>query len=241
MGKTPVDLPASIAVGRTIPLRPTTVSSPRGRRWPTTARLLPRRRRCRSSTWCRLRRSRSRECLRVLITGSTGSTGCVQAWRVSGRFLARPFRPRRMANDLGLLAPHAAARCVGGAHCDLDLPESTTTVATATNRQLERSAAVRVTPVGIAAGSPDRQHRRDRRLPVHRHHPARNRAAAIRPNPRLGRRPQAKVHARGSSAARSDDLHSPGQLSVAPLTWGSVHGAPSLVTKPMTTAVHQND
>ena len=60
-----------------------------------------------------------------------------------------------MANDLGLLAPHAAARCVGGAHCDLDLPESTTTVATATNRQLERSAAVRVTtvgpPVGIAA------------------------------------------------------------------------------------------
>jgi hypothetical protein len=60
-----------------------------------------------------------------------------------------------MANDLGLLAPHAATCCVGGTHCDLDLPESTTTVATATNRQLERSAAVRVTPVrdtvGIAA------------------------------------------------------------------------------------------
>jgi hypothetical protein len=58
-----------------------------------------------------------------------------------------------MANDLGLLAPHAATCCVGGTHCDLDLPESTTTVATATNRQLEWPAAVRVTrdTVGIAA------------------------------------------------------------------------------------------
>ena len=54
------------------------------------------------------------------------------------------------------MAPDAATCSVGRAHCHLDLPQSTTTVAAATNRHLGQSAAVRITTVrattvGIAA------------------------------------------------------------------------------------------
>ena len=53
--------------------------------------------------------------------------------------VARPFRPGRLANDLGVLAPHAAACGTGRAHRDLDLPQSTTTVAAAANGQFRRA------------------------------------------------------------------------------------------------------
>src|SRR5215216_2164163 len=85
MGKTPADSAASTAPVRTIQLPPTTVLSPRGRRWPTTAHRLRRLRLRGSSTPCRLLRSHRRAYQPALTTSSTGSTGCVRAWHVFGR------------------------------------------------------------------------------------------------------------------------------------------------------------
>ena len=53
-----------------------------------------------------------------------------------------------MADDLGLLAAHGAARGARGADRDLDLPKSAATSTAVTDRQLRqpvRSAAVRIT------------------------------------------------------------------------------------------------
>jgi hypothetical protein len=67
--------------------------------------------------------------------------------------LARPLRQSRLADDLGVVAADAAAGRACGAHRDLDLPQSTTTITAATDRQLGqvRSAAVRVTAVRLTA------------------------------------------------------------------------------------------
>ena len=89
MGKTPADSAANTAARRTIPLPPTTVPWPRGRRWPTTDRRLQPLRPGRSSTPCRLRRSRRRACRPAPTTSSTGSIGCVRAWRGFGRCRGR--------------------------------------------------------------------------------------------------------------------------------------------------------
>jgi alpha-1,2-mannosyltransferase len=64
--------------------------------------------------------------------------------------VAWPFRPGRLANDFGVLAPHAAACGTGRAHRDLDLPQSTSTVATAADRQFRRPATVWIPAVGHA-------------------------------------------------------------------------------------------
>jgi hypothetical protein len=59
--------------------------------------------------------------------------------------LARPFRPGRLANDPGVVAPHGATCGPGCAHRDLDLPQSATAVAAAPDWQFDRAAAVRIT------------------------------------------------------------------------------------------------
>ena len=61
--------------------------------------------------------------------------------------VAGPLRPGRLANDLGVVAPHAAARGAGSTYRDLDLPQSTPTVPSSAHRQLRRAATVRIAPV----------------------------------------------------------------------------------------------
>jgi alpha-1,2-mannosyltransferase len=67
--------------------------------------------------------------------------------------VARPFRPRWLANDLGVLAPDGAARSARRADRDLDLSQSASAVAAAADGQLDRTATVRITigPVRISS------------------------------------------------------------------------------------------
>jgi alpha-1,2-mannosyltransferase len=61
--------------------------------------------------------------------------------------VAWPLRPGRLANDFGVVAPHAAACGAGRAYRNLDLPQSTPTVATAADRQFRGAATVRIPTV----------------------------------------------------------------------------------------------
>src|SRR4029453_15973223 len=78
----------------------------------------------------------------VLDRPGTSGPGAPLAAAVAG-----PLRPGRLANDLGVLASHAAARGPGSTHRDLDLPQSTPTVPSGAHRQLRRAATVRIAPV----------------------------------------------------------------------------------------------
>ena len=138
MGRTLGDWAASTAARRTIRLRPTTVLSRHGQRWPTTARQLQRRRHADPRRRADCDAAAAGCSLRPRLPAVLDRPGASGPGAPLAAAVARPFRPGRLANDLGVLAPHGAACGTGRAYRDLDLPQSTTTVAAAANRQFRR-------------------------------------------------------------------------------------------------------
>ena len=197
MGKTLVGSPANTAAGTTILLRPTTVWSPRGRRWPTTVRRLQRRRPCGSSTRCRLRRSRRR--------GVPSGPDYQQYWinrvRPDWRGCGRCLGPAASTAQVGgtilvswllMLLLAALAVLIAILIFRNQPPQSP--------RRPTGSSAVRIAPVRVTIRVPAVAG--DRGIAVlwfARDHRALNRAAASRQNPRLDRQRIATVHARGCS------------------------------------------
>jgi hypothetical protein len=67
--------------------------------------------------------------------------------------LARSLRQSWLANDLGVLAPYGLAGRARGTDCDLDLPQSATTVSATADRQFGPigTATVRIAAVWFPA------------------------------------------------------------------------------------------